>query len=157
MKLTQMLSVKDIHPNLAATDKLGVLKELVDLLAKNNKGVNPDTVLRVLLDREKLGSTGMENGVAIPHGKVDSISELLVCFGRSEAGIPFDSLDGKPAHLFFLLVAPTDSIGTHLSALARISNLLNDEAARKQLVAATEAKSLYTIIETFDGNDPSGE
>lgn len=156
MKLTEMLSVKDICPNLSAKDKLGVLKELVELLSKNNREINPDTVLRVLLDREKLGSTGMENGVAIPHGKVDSISDLLVCFGRSETGIPFDSLDGKPAHLFFLLVAPTDSIGTHLSALARISNLLNDKTTREQLSAATDAKTLYEVIATFDGNDGSG-
>jgi PTS system nitrogen regulatory IIA component len=150
MKLNQLLSAEDILPRLKATDKLSVLKEMVDHVAKRHAGISAQDVLKVLLEREKLGSTGTGNGVAIPHGKADSLDELLVCFGRSAQGIDFESMDDKPAYLFFLLVAPANSIGTHLSALARISNLLNDDDARGRLLKADTEKSIFEIIESFD-------
>ena len=157
MKLTDLFDEKNIQPNLSSTDKLGVLKELVDLISQQQPELDRDGVLRILLEREKLGSTGTGAGVAIPHGKVESISELLVCFGKSLQGVDFESIDDQPAHLFFLLVAPTNSIGTHLSALARISNLLNDDAIREKLMKVDDAGALYRIIESFDRNEPMGE
>lgn len=156
MKLTDLLTSDHIVPSLGSNDKLGVLKELVELLAKHRQGLDKDGILRILLEREKLGSTGTGAGVAIPHGKADTISDLLVCFGRSLEGVEFDSIDGKPAHLFFLLVAPTDSIGTHLSALARISNMLNEESFRDQLMQAQSAGAIYQIIEAFDAAEGGG-
>lgn len=157
MKLTKLFGPDDISANLESADKLGVLKELVQLLSRQKQDLPQDEVLRVLLEREKLGSTGTGFGVAIPHGKVDSLSELMVCFGRSKAGIDFDSMDGKPAHLLFLLIAPAESIGTHLSVLARISNLLNDQDIRDQLLNAGNADSIYSIIVAFENDDKLGE
>ena len=145
MKLKDIFGLDDIKANLEATDKLGVLRELVELLARQKPDLVKDEVLRVLLEREKLGSTGTGFGVAIPHGKVDSISELMVCFGRSESGIEYESIDGNPTHLFFLLIAPSETIGTHLSALARISNLLIEQDVRDKLLKAQDAKSIYKI------------
>ena len=156
MKLTDLLMVEDINPNLESNDKLGVLKELVELIAKRHTGLDKDSVLRILLDREKLGSTGTGEGIAIPHGKVDAISDLIVGFGRSADGVDFDSIDGKPAHLFFLLVAPANSVGTHLSILARISNLLNDADVRKGLLDADKAAAIYEIIRNNDIDSTQG-
>lgn len=156
MKLTELLTFEKIIPNLSSGDKVGALKELVQSLSQSQEGLNTEGILKVILEREKLGSTGTGNGVAIPHGKVDFINELLLCFGRSEKGIEFDSIDGKPAHLFFLLIAPEDSIGVHLAALAKISNLLDNETTRQQLLQTEDAKKIFEIIQAFDKGQTSG-
>jgi len=146
MKLDELLTERDICPDLQAKDKIDVLKSLVDMLAHRWDDIDKDSVLKILLQREKLGSTGTGNGIAIPHGKVDSLSNLRICFGRCKKGVDFDSIDQKPVHLFFLLIAPADSIGTHLSVLARISNLLNDDKVRQSLLDARDASEIYQII-----------
>jgi PTS system nitrogen regulatory IIA component len=107
-------------------------------------------LMEVLVEREKLGSTGIGDGIAIPHGKMVGLGELMLSFGRSRAGVDFDSLDGKPAHLFFLVVAPDNSAGTHLKALARISRLLKSNAVRQELMEASDAREIYEIIESQD-------
>ncbi len=156
MKLTELLTQDDINSNLSSRDKIGVLKELVEIISGKEKGLNKEGILRVLLEREKLGSTGTGNGVAIPHGKVDFIDNLLCCFGRSVDGVEFDGIDGKPAHLFFLLVAPDDSIGVHLAALAKISNLLENEITRKKLLKADDERAIFQVIKDFDKEEKSG-
>jgi nitrogen PTS system EIIA component len=156
MKLSELITPEDISARLTAGDKLGVLKELVGLLGRRRPGLDTDGMLKTLLERERLGSTGTGEGVAIPHGKADSISELMICFGKSETGIDFDAMDGKPVHLFFLLVAPTDSIGTHLSALARISNLLNNESVRRDLLEAEGVDAIHDLIRKGDENSDLG-
>jgi PTS system nitrogen regulatory IIA component len=103
-----------------------------------------------LLDREKLGSTGVGEGIAIPHGKLAGLPKIVVGFGRSKTGVHFDAIDGKPVQILFLLIAPEDSPGTHLKALARISRLLKDVAFRQRLLAAQGADELMEIIRTED-------
>jgi PTS system nitrogen regulatory IIA component len=107
-------------------------------------------MVKTLLDREKLGSTGIGDGIAIPHGKLADLDELIVSFGRSRQGVEFDSMDGKPANLFFLLLAPENTTGLHLKALAKISKMLKDSAFRKKLIEAKSKDELYVIIADKD-------
>jgi PTS system nitrogen regulatory IIA component len=102
--------------------------------------------LKVLLEREKLGSTGINDGVAIPHGKLQNIDKLLAVFGRSKEGIDFGALDGKASHLFFLLVAPANSAGAHLKALARISRVAKNESFREKCIKAKAGEDLFQLM-----------
>ena len=149
MKILDVLKQETIISELTATDKKGVLQELTGPVAQVS-GANQDEMVRVLLERERLGSTGIGTGVAIPHGKLKSLDSLLVWFGRSRKGIDFDAIDGKPAHLFFLLMAPENSTGAHLRMLARISRLLKDSALRQSLMDAADRHDLYRLIENED-------
>jgi PTS system nitrogen regulatory IIA component len=114
------------------------------------RSANQDRVVEVLLEREKLGSTGIGDGIAIPHGKMKGIKELVASFGRSINGVNFESIDNKPTHLFFLLVAPENSAGVHLKALARISRLLKDPSFRNRLMEARDRQDLFRIIVEAD-------
>jgi len=149
MKILDVLKEETIISELTARDKKGVLQELTGPVAQVS-GANQDEMVRVLLERERLGSTGIGTGVAIPHGKLGSLDSLLVGFGRSRKGIDFDAIDGKPAHLFFLLMAPENSTGAHLRMLARISRLLKDSALRQSLMDAADRHELYRLIENED-------
>ena len=131
MKITDILDKKLIIADLFSKNKKGVLEELVSHLAQHEGKVHKDELLKILLEREKLGSTGINDGIAIPHGKLQSIDGLLAVFGRSREGIDFGALDNKLSHLFFLLVAPESSAGAHLKALARISRIAQNEAFRE--------------------------
>jgi PTS system nitrogen regulatory IIA component len=148
MKIIDILSKDRIVPSLGSRGKRDVIEELVGVLPTN--GLDPVRLVHVLMEREKLGSTGIGDGVAIPHGKLGEITHLLAAFGRSRTGVEFDSLDGKPAHLFFLLVAPEDSAGIHLKALARISRLFKDSQFRHTLMTAKDQDELYRIIRGED-------
>ena len=150
MKILEILDRERILPELHSRNKRDVIHELVDPVVKRNSRVNPGNLVEILLEREKLGSTGIGDGVAIPHGKVPNIDKLWASFGRSREGIDFDALDGKPSHLFFLLVAPENSAGAHLKALARISRLLKDASFRENLLAAKTKQELYEIIAEED-------
>ena len=108
--------------------------------------------MQVLLDRERLGSTGIGEGVAIPHGKLNNIDRQLIAFGLSRKGVDFDAMDGKPARLFFLLIAPEDSVGVHLKTLARISKLLKTSHARERLLSAADRAQIYRIISEEEEN-----
>jgi PTS system nitrogen regulatory IIA component len=132
--------------------KEDVIRELVELLVRSGaiKERDVNRLVQLLLKRESLGSTGIGQGVAIPHGKSDCVTRLVGAFGISRAGVDFDSLDGEPAHLFFLLMAPEDSAGPHLKALARISRLLKDKHFRDTLRAAPDEKAAVAIIEEED-------
>jgi PTS system nitrogen regulatory IIA component len=148
MKIIDFLPKEGIIPDLAATTKKDVIIELVSAL--RFPGLDPDRLVQILLEREKLGSTGIGDGVAIPHGKVDSIDRLLASFGRSQKGVDFDSLDGKPTYLFFLLVAPENSAGIHLKALARISRLFKDGRFRHALMMAKDQEEIFRVIQEED-------
>jgi PTS system nitrogen regulatory IIA component len=148
MKIIDILSKERIIADLTADGKKEVIAELVRTLPL--KGVDPDRLVQVLLEREKLGSTGIGDGVAIPHGKLAEVGSLMASFGRSKRGVEFDSLDGKPTHLFFLLVAAENSAGIHLKALARISRLLKDSMFRQILMAAGDQEELYRAIQDED-------
>ncbi len=150
MKMLDILDKRLILPQLTSKSKEGVLRELVHVLSQVEKQVNEDRTVEILLERESLGSTGIGEGVAIPHGKSKEVKKILASFGRSLPGLDFQSLDGKPAHLFFLLIAPENSAGMHLKALAQISRLMNDQAFRKRLMEANSAEEIYSIFSEGD-------
>ena len=146
MKLTELFQEDNIIPDLKATDKKGVLEELVDALATHEPRLDKNALVNVLLERERLGSTGIGDGVAIPHGKTSGVSQPCIAFGRSRKGLDFESMDGEPTHLFFLLVAPENSASIHLQALARIAKILKNSAFRKELLEAPGKQQIYRKI-----------
>ena len=150
MKLIDILQESSIVSDLQAKTKMEVLEALATAVVKSHPGIEKQEILNVLLEREKLGSTGIGDGIAIPHGKLASLTDIISGFGLSKSGIEFDSLDGKPAHLFFLLVAPENSVGTHLKMLARISRMLKNSSFRNKLMSATSQKEMYRIISEED-------
>ncbi|UCD48271.1 MAG: PTS sugar transporter subunit IIA [Deltaproteobacteria bacterium] len=150
MKIQDIVSQEAVLDDLRAETKEGVLRELSEVIAKIVPKLSADSLTGILMERESLGSTGIGDGVAIPHGKVAGIERLVAAFGRSRNGVQFHSLDGKPAYLFFLIVAPEYSAGMHLKALARISRLLKDERFRRSLVEAADADELRRIFREED-------
>ena len=128
MKLSEILEEDNIIPDLKARDKKRVLEELAEAIASHKPSLDANSLVGVLLERERLGSTGIGDGVAIPHGKFEGISEPIISFGRSLKGLDFESMDGQPAFLFFLLVAPENSASIHLKALARIAKILKNSS-----------------------------
>ena len=151
MKISELLNPQAIVADLQAKDKNRALAELTDSLILCEPSLNRDDVMAVLQEREKLGSTGIGDGVAIPHGKLAGISELKLVFGRSRSGVDFESMDGQPAYLFFLLIAPEESVGVHLKTLARISKLLKDSVVRKKLMDAVDQQAIYQVILDEEG------
>lgn len=150
MKIMDFLKEKAISARLKSSEKRGVIEELIDTLVKAGEIENKEEILKALLDREKLGSTGIGEGVAIPHAKSDVVKEVVAAFGLSPRGVEFDSLDGKPAYLFFLLVAPADSAGPHLKALARLSRILKDKSFREALRKAKTKEEILGLIREED-------
>ena len=151
MKLLDILSDESlIAPSLTGTTKTATLRELAEHLARQHPEINPDRLVEVLWERERLGSTAIGDGIAIPHGKLPGLSNVIGAFGRHIGGVDFDSLDGSPTHLFFLLVAPEDSVGQHLKALARVSRLLKDRAFREKLIGAADRAELFRLIREED-------
>ena len=150
MKISGLLQPEDIIPELAAESKDQLLLELAVKVVQRHSTLNREEIFKVLLEREKLGSTGIGDGIAIPHGKLQGSGELVLAFGRSRKGVDFGALDGRKAHLFFLLIAPEAAFGVHLKMLARISRILKDPAVRKELLEAPDAAAIHTIIQEQD-------
>jgi fructose-specific phosphotransferase system IIA component len=152
MKTIDFLSKKAISTDLKSTNKPDVIKELVELLAEAGEIERRDKnkLIDILMAREALGSTAIGQGVGIPHGKSDCVKKLVAAFGISKKGVNFDSLDGEPVYIFFLLVAPQNSAGPHLKALARISRLLKDKYFRENLKQAQDDKAVIRIINQED-------
>lgn len=146
MQLNQIFKIEFINAHLLAKSKDEVLAELVNTLIRGGLKLNSSSILDILKQRESLGSTGIGDGVAIPHGKISDLNDIVVAFGRSEEGIAYDSLDSKPVHLFFLLLAPENSAGQHLKILAKISKMLKEANFRKKLLKAGSQSDLYKII-----------
>ncbi len=146
MNIQDMLNKEHMIENLKSRTKKEVLVELSDVFLHSDTDINRDTVFEVLMEREKLGSTGIGDGIAIPHGKLAGLEKLIVSFGRSVTGVDFDSLDEKPVHIFFLLLAPENSAGQHLKALARISRMLKDISFRESLLTAETSDDAYNLI-----------
>ncbi len=140
-----------IIEDLRATNKEGVIRELTELLARRGKVKDVDDLVRVVLDRESQGSTGIGDGIAIPHAKSRAVARTLVVFGRSRRGVDFQTLDGKPADLFFLLVSPEDQPGEHLKSLARISRILRNAELRERLRASRDSEEIRKLIYDEDG------
>jgi PTS system nitrogen regulatory IIA component len=150
MKIIDLLAPTCILPDLQATTKRGVLEELAAALVSGQKEVNLQNVVEVLLERERLGSTGIGDNIAIPHGKLPQLSQMLLAFGRSLKGVDFDSMDGKASHLFFLLLAPVNASGLHLKALAKISRMLMSQTFRDSLMVSSGAEEILRLIADKD-------
>ena len=149
MKILDVLQLDTIIPELTSRDKKGILEELAAPVASAT-GLRQADLVRVLMEREQLGSTGIGEGIGIPHGKIAGLDRMVVGFGVSRKGVDFDSLDGRPAHIFFVLVTPEQSTGQHLKLLARLSKTLKSDLFRQRLLDAKTREELHTIIKNED-------
>ena len=149
MRILDVLSHETICADLKAQDKKGILEELAATVAETT-GVDRDELVRVLMERERLGSTGIGGGIGIPHGKLKTLQMLVLGFGLSRTGVNFESMDGKPTHIFFLLLTPENSTGLHLKVLARISRILKNDPFKEKLMAAASTEEIYAAIQEED-------
>ena len=149
MKILDVLYKEAILDDLKSHDKKSVLDELVAPVARI-AGINHENILRVLMERERLGSTGIGDGIGIPHGKLKDLESLVLGFGLSRKGIDFESMDGRPTHIFFLLITPENSTGLHLKLLARISRILKNEPFKERLLNAADRDEIFSIIQEED-------
>lgn len=150
MRIVEFLNPQSVIVPLASHTKSAVLRELCEALETAKPGLGVDRLTQVLEEREKLGSTGIGDGVAIPHGKISGVTQLIASFGISKEGIAFDAMDGKLAHLFFALLAPENSAGLHLKALARISRLFKNNPFRETLLSLPDAAHVYQFMTDED-------
>jgi PTS system nitrogen regulatory IIA component len=150
MKITDILSLDLVIADLKGTTKPDVLNELAKALTSKYKEISLGNLIAVLAERERLGSTAIGDGIAIPHGKLRGVTKIIGAFGRHVQGVDFDSLDGGPSQLFFVLVAPEDSASLHLKALARVSRLLKEGSFREHLIAAKDSAEIYRLIKEED-------
>jgi PTS system nitrogen regulatory IIA component len=146
MKLGDFLKKEYVFPDLQAAGKQEVLAELVDGLAANMEDLEREAALDVLVERENLGTTGIGEGVAIPHGKLEKLEGIVLAVGRSKQGVDFEALDFKPCKIFFLVLAPEQVAGMHLRILAHISRLLKDEEFRKSFMEANDREELWRLL-----------
>lgn len=150
MKIADFLTASRIIPSLKATDKKGALKEMADWMAREDPALDARRLFDILLEREKISTTAIGEGVAIPHGKAPGVKQVRGLLARSSQGVDFDSLDGGLTHLFFVLVAPEDSAADHLKALARISRLLKDSDFRLRLMKEKSGAEIFAVIKEED-------
>lgn len=150
MRIVDLIHRDMIIPTLRSTNKSDIIRELAGHLASNVEDIDEDSLFKVLSDREALASTAIGEGVAIPHGKSSAVREIVACLGRVRDGVDFDSMDGKPTHLFIVMVAPENSTGAHLKALARISRVFKDRAFLDRLLEAATADAMYDVLTQED-------
>ena len=146
MKIADILKKEHIIVELKSCDKKNVLSEISSFLEEKGAITSKENLLAALSEREKLGSTGIGENVAIPHAKTSGIDKIITVFGLSKNGVEFDSLDQKPVHFIFLVMAPETSTGQHLKALARISRLFKNASLRESVLLANEADQIYSIL-----------
>jgi len=156
VRIGEILTRAQIVPELHATNKEGVLRELVSHLTKHSSNLpaSAEQIVQALVDREQLGSTGVGEGVAIPHAKIGGLGDLVACFGRAREGVAFDSIDQYPVSLIFVLLVPENSAGAHLKALARISRLLKDGDFRSRLLQLDSDQAIYSAFVEEDSKHP---
>jgi len=150
VKITDFLSVQTVIPTLASREKNAVLQEIAGWLASTHPSLDKKRILEVLLERERISTTAIGEGVAIPHGKLPDVERVLGVFARSPEGVDFASLDGGPTHLFFVLIAPENAAADHLKALARLSRLLKDETFRRRLMEGKTSQEIFQTIAQED-------
>ena len=148
MKLGEYLSKDLVLQDLESETKSDVLNELIAALGEKYPEMDTDQAVRVLLEREKLGTTGIGDGIAIPHGKLENLEKVMVVVGRSSKGVEFEALDHSPCTIFFLVLAPEQVAGMHLRVLAQISRLLKDEEFRKAFLEADDLESLWGLLKS---------
>jgi len=149
MKILDVLHEETIITELKSKDKKGVLEELVEPVARIT-GIKPEKLVKILMEREKLGSTGIEGGIGIPHGKLKELDSLILGFGLSKGGVNFESMDGRPTYIFFLLFTPENSTGLHLKLLARISRILKNDGFKEKLRTVSTVDEAISIITEND-------
>jgi PTS system nitrogen regulatory IIA component len=149
MKILDVLNKNAINVDMTANDKKGILDELVAPVAAV-AGESPEKLVKVLLERERLGSTGIGGGIGIPHGKLKNLQSLILGFGLSRKGVDFESMDGRPAHIFFLLLTPENSAGMHLKLLARISRMLKNTDFKERLMQSQTAEDILAAVGEAD-------
>jgi len=147
MKISEILEVEFISPKVEGNDKETVLNNMVDLVSKSSKIIDKEKVRNAIFNREKIMSTGVGKGFAIPHGKTDGITDIVAAFGITENDINFESLDGEPVKFIFLLVGKENLVGPHLKLLSRISRLLNKDEFRTKLASATTSEEIKELFE----------
>jgi fructose PTS system EIIBC or EIIC component len=152
MKVHELLSTKNILTGFKNENKEDVINELVDLLKGDERVLDLEEVRKCVFEREEKMSTGVGKGFAIPHGKTNSVNDILAAFGKSETPIEYNSLDGEPVHLVFLLVGKENLLAKHIKLLSRISRMMNNEEFRKRLV---EAESKDAILQLFQDEEQS--
>jgi len=142
MNLKKVLSQDSVRIGLAGTSKNEIIEELVDIIVSNGSGLDRDALLKAVLDREAQMSTGMKNGIAIPHGKTDAVSDLHAVIGLSAQPVDFESLDKQPASIFVMTISPASHTGPHLQFLAEVSGLLTKDEVRSKILAARDEGEL---------------
>lgn len=150
IKISKLLKEKCIKLDLKQTEKRKTIAELVDFVSLAGRIKDKKTILGMILKREKLGSTGIGNGVAIPHARSGKLAELALAFARQDQGVDFGALDGEKTYLFFILVSPEEQVGVHLKVLAQISHLVRDKFVVDRLKTAKDKKEIIKIIETYE-------
>jgi nitrogen PTS system EIIA component len=146
MKIDEILKKESVIADIAGKNKLDVIKEMTVCLKKNNNIKNDQALYATLMEREKLGSTGIGENVAIPHGKSDELTQIITVFARSLSGVNFESLDQKPVHFVCMVIAPAHSTGQHLKALAKISRLFKNQTLREGILKAEDSNAIYSIL-----------
>ncbi|NKB69233.1 MAG: PTS sugar transporter subunit IIA [Candidatus Latescibacteria bacterium] len=155
MMLLDILSLRSTVVGLQGETKEQIIEELVDALEIGDAITDRDKVLQAVLEREKIMSTGIGDGIAIPHGKSDAATRLVAALGTQKRGVDFEALDGEPAFVFFLLVSPANVSGPHIKALARISRLLKNDDFKKKLIDASTAEEIISAIAEEEADHPS--
>ena len=146
MKIDEILKKESVIADLVGKNKLEVIQEMTLCLKQNNIIIDHQALFTTLMEREKLGSTGIGENVAIPHGKSDELTQIITVFARSLGGVDFESLDQKPVHFVCMVIAPAHSTGQHLKALARISRLFKNQALREGILKAEDSNAIYSIL-----------
>ena len=146
MKIDEILKKESVIADLVGKNKLEVIKEMTECLKQNNIIKDDQALFATLMEREKLGSTGIGENVAIPHGKSDELTQIITVFARSLEGVEFESLVQKPVHFVCMVIAPAHSTGQHLKALARISRLFKNQALREGILKAEDTNAIYSIL-----------
>lgn len=146
MKLQDFLSKKCIVPDIASSNKPDLISELAEQIGKVHPDVNTAKTAEVLMERENISSFAVDNGVALPHGKISGITEALSAFGRSREGVFFNSVDNAPSHLFFLILTPENSSGIQNEILSRFSKIVKDPSVRARLMESSSPEEMYSIL-----------
>lgn len=146
MNLKKLLTTESILPQLEAESKEDVIAQMINHLVRTGKIADRDSALQAVLDRESKMSTGMQNGIAIPHGKTDSVDELIVVVGISKEGIEFAAIDGQPCHIFIMTLSPENRAGPHIQFLAEISKVLGNEKLRDDLKSTSSTEEILALL-----------
>jgi fructose-specific phosphotransferase system IIA component len=156
MKLTDYITPEHVKISLDGENKEDVIEELVSLLVATSDVSDADVIYEAVMSREREGSTGLEKGVAIPHAKSDAVKQLSIVIGISKGGVEFQAQDGKPSHLFFLMVAPTSESGPHVQAIAKIVKMIKLDKFRKKLLDAKKPEDVVGAIARVENGEDEG-